>query len=312
MSSKQLLRSALGMLLLSLGSPARAWGPVGHKAVAMIAESRLSPQALQAIEDILGPGARLDIISSCADKFIYEKDRSCAGLFTMQGESAPTKPWHFIDIPVNVDIPHDARPSETPMMDFCPGGSDCVVAQIRREATLLGEPGAAPDDKRMALMFLVHFIGDVHQPMHGATDEPDDHGGNLKAMRAILHLGRPVNLHSIWDAAIDDPAKVDYRLPDETLTSEARALAASLAGDISDQDATAWTKDEDLAGRAALESHFIAQTVIYPAYKASQGRDLLKDYQDKMQPLAHRRIEMAGVRLAALLERALGAVASPR
>jgi hypothetical protein len=158
----------------------------------------------------------------------------------------------------------------------------------------------------MALMFLVHFVGDVHQPLHNVAD---DFGGNLKIMRKITYQGKPVNLHSIWDSEIDDPAKVDYRLPESALTAQAEALARALEGGIRDEGS--WTQG-DLAAAASLESHSLAQTVIYPEYWESHGDDDLADYQAKMQPIAFRRIQMAGVRLAVLLEEAFGTPAPSR
>ena len=297
MNARRFAFPLLSALILASGSSSRAWGPVGHKTVGMIAQSRLSPQALRAIAAILGLGVSLEKIANCPDQFVFTPDRNCAGAFTMQGDPLPTKPWHYINIPV------DASADATSMMSYCPQDA-CVVAQIRKDVAVLKDPAAPLDDKRMALMFLVHFVGDVHQPLHSATDTPDDFGGNRKIMHAITYLGKPLNLHSIWDEEIDDPAKVDYRLPADVLTAQAETLARALEAGL--QVEAAWTTG-DLAGAAALESHAIAQTVIYPAYRASDGQDLLADYRAKMQPIAYRRIQMAGVRLAALLEQALGA-----
>ena len=262
-----------------------------HKAIALIAQSRLSPQALQAIEAILAPGVNLEKIANCPDDLAFAMVRTCAGLFTIppQGD---TKSWHSIRIPVDADV--DAAS----IMTYCPQGS-CVVAQIPKDVAVLQDPAAALDDRRAALMFLVHFVGDEHQPMHGATDVPDDHGGGLKFMNNISYAGKPLSLHRVWDYAMADPAKVDWSLPDDVLTAQASALALALGAGLP-SGATS-----DFAVEAALESHDIARTVIYPAYRASHGDDSLADYRAKMQPIAYRRIQLASVRLAALLELAL-------
>ena len=260
----------------------------------------MSPQALQAVQAILGPDASLDKIANCPDEFVFTPDRSCAGIFTISGDPAATKPWHFINFPIIAD--------EASMMSYCPQG-DCVVAQIPKDAAVLKDPAASLQDKRMALMFLVHFVGDVHQPLHSATDFPDDAGGNFKWMHAIgSKTGRQTNLHTLWDGAIEDPAKVDYHLPDADLTAQAEEIARAL--ETGPEDTASWTTATDLAATAAQESWNIAKTVIYPAYRASFGNDKLADYQAKMQPIAYRRIQLAGVRLAALLEQALAAAPS--
>jgi hypothetical protein len=298
MNARRFTFPTLAALFLALGSSSWAWGPVGHKAVAMIAQSRLSPQALKAIAAILGPGVSLHQIASCADDFAYSSNANCAGLFTVPGDPAASKPWHFIDIPVT------AKVDATSMMTYCPQDA-CSVAQIHKDVAVLQNPSAALNDKQVALMFLVHFVGDSHQPLHSETGVPDDRGGNLKLMNKIIYQGKPVNLHAIWDDAMEDPAKVDYQLPQATLTAQAQSLVSSLDGLPVDPS---WTTG-DLAAEAALEGQGIAQSTIYPAYNASQGNDLLADYQSEMQPIAYRRIKMAGVRLAFLLEQALGSSA---
>jgi len=289
---------ALGLCLSCLGVPLRAWGPVGHKAVAMISQARLNRETSAAVESILGPGITLDRIADCADNLIYGQT-DCGGVFTINVATGfATMRWHFIDLPVPGDIDADA------IMDHCPGGVNCVVARISLEARMLRDSGASLQDRRTALMFLVHFVGDIHQPLHAATGKPDDHGGNLKLMHNILLDGQPISLHKLWDGVITHPAQTDFHLPDAVLTSRAREMAHALGSGINDRDADSWA-DGDWAVRAALESHSIAQKVIYPAYAASQGNDLLADYQERMQAIADRRVQMAGVRLAALLERVL-------
>jgi hypothetical protein len=264
-----------------------------------MAQSRLSPQALSALEAILGPGVSLEEIATCPDNLAFAPNPtlSCAGFtISLQVDPAATKLWHTIR------IPFDANVDAASIMNYCPQ-DNCVVAQIHKDVAVLRDAGASLEDKRTALMFLVHFVGDVHQPLHSATGVPDDGDGWLKVMHAISYLGKPLNLHQVWDDAMDDPSQVNSSLPDGTLTAQAETLAHTLGG-AGLQDAASWATG-DLAVEAALESHDIAQTVIYPAYEASQGNDSLADYRAKMQPIAYRRIQTASVRLSALLEQAL-------
>lgn len=275
---------------------ARAWGPVGHKAVGLIAQNRLSPEALKTMEGILGPGVGLDRISNCADKIIYG-EQNCADAFTITVATGfGTMPWHFINIPVTADA------DESSMMDFCPEIASCVVARIRKNVLVLQDPTASLDDKRTALMFLVHFVGDVHQPLHGSNGDPHDQGGGFKKMPSIIYQGKPMSLHSIWDSALDEPAENDFRLPDPVLTSRARKLVDRLEERfMNDASVGAWSRG-DIASKAALESHSLARAIIYPDYDSSQGNDRLSDYQSRLRFIAEQRVYMAGVRLASLLE----------
>lgn len=299
-------RSVQLVILFLLISPTtlRAWGPVGHKAIGMIAQNRLSPETFKSIEGILGSGVSLDQIAACADKLIYG-EQNCAGAFTINASTGfGTMPWHFINIPV------PANADQASMMSYCPGGVNCVVAQIHKDTLILQDPKTSLDDKRTALMFLVHFVGDVHQPLHGSDGDPHDQGGGFKMMNNIVYQGKPMNLHSLWDSAIGDPAENDFRLPDSTLTGHAKDLADRLEAGLKNVNTSSWLQG-DIVGKAALESHSIAQTVIYPAYVANQGNDLLADYQVRMRSIAEQRIYMAGVRLAALLESALKPASVP-
>ena len=301
------LAAALTAALSLCGAdPARAWGPVGHKAVAMIAQAQLSPRALAMVRQLLGKsadGREIDLheIANCADGFSYGGVRGCAGAFEMVGEPGPSKPWHFIDIPLSAERADDA---------YCPGGKDCVSAQIQENVKTLRDPRASRSQKQTALAFLVHFVGDIHQPLHCADDA--DRGGNAKAVDVVFQ--KPLNLHSVWDDALERPADVFWRLPQETLTAQAERLVPAVRGQrIEDAQAAACLAQADPAdvSVAAMEaeSWCIAKRVIYPQYALDGGRianasfdDIGDAYRRRMQPIAFRRIELAGLRLAKLIE----------
>ncbi len=265
--------------------PAAAWSANGHRAVALIAAARLSDAAKQAVTAILGPGVTLDAIAPCADDIRGRSGFDCAGL--PLAAEPQSEPWHFIDVPVNAS-PAGAADLEA----FCPNGA-CVVDQIRAAMKTLSDPAASQAQKQVALMFLVHFVGDEHQPLHCANEVVagvNDRGGNLKA---VTFAGAQINLHSLWDHQIqpsdaNDPAATSAR------------LAAALQG----QDVSSWLAG-DFVAAAAFESFTLAKTVVYPAYYASDPKSLGADYQAKMTPIVDQRLERAGVRLAALLESAL-------
>src|SRR5208282_1288401 len=195
--------SPLWILAFSLAiwpRPAEAWGPVGHKAIAMIAQSRLDPQTLQKIRMIMGRNINLDWIANCADVFAHSDGPVlCAGTVTMDGDPEQSKPWHFIDIPIS------ESPNASSLTGYCPNQQDCVVAQIRKDMDVLQDPGASMEAKQLALVYLVHFVGDAHQPLHCADD--NDEGGNFKPVDVEARSGdnKYLNLHQVWDHAIDNP-----------------------------------------------------------------------------------------------------------
>jgi len=314
--------------------PAAAWSENGHRTVGQIAQDLLQQQAqagdaqsqaaLTAIQGLLGSNFSLSALAPCADS-VRELDEetgnkratgstfSCGGL-TLSVDPA-TEPWHFVNVPITA--------SDTPDSIAAQCGNDaCVVAQIQDDMKTLQDPSAAQADKQKALMFLVHFVGDEHQPLHCATeivDGRDDRGGNEKNVK---FNNLTLNMHALWDHLIQKTDNVN----DPAALSQ--QLEASLPSDTS-----AWTSG-DFVTQAALESFSIAQQTIYPAYYSASSGESLKasvrkpnvasrtsaqvdevgakgpsvalpsDYQSKMQPIVYQRLQMAGVRLAALLKQA--------
>ncbi len=269
---------------------ANAWGPLGHKAIALVAQERLSPGARKAVQDLLGGNVGLDKIANCADSMLFAKGvYDCAGAFGVQSDpEKKTQPWHYISLPIAEDH------SPATVMNYCPNGKDCVVEQVRRQATTLGNPKASREQKQLALMYLVHIVGDEHQPLHCAED--DDIGGNKKQ---TVFMGVKKNLHSLWDDLI---MAEDWKVQDKM---DPAPLAAELRLIIAANDSSSWTTG-DFITETALESNTLAKTKIHDQYKKDKGQNLGLAYQKEMQPRAKLRLAKAGVRLATLLEQALG------
>jgi hypothetical protein len=264
---------------------ALAWSANGHRAVALIAASRLSPAAKQGVADILGPNVSLDAIAWCADDIRGKTGFDCAGLQLVA--EPQSQPGHFLDVPISA-APADGAALEA----WCTGGA-CVVDQIRAEVKTLQNSATSQADKQVALMFLVHFVGDVHQPLHCADESVNgvnDRGGNLKN---VVFEGVPLNLHSLWDHQIQP-----------TDANDPAATSARLIADLSGKDLSSWLSG-DYVVTAALESFGIAKSVAYPSYYGSDPNSLGQSYQAQMTPIIDGRLERAGVRLAALLETAL-------
>jgi hypothetical protein len=280
-------RLIFGVLIFALlPSHLCAWGGLGHRTVAIIAKHRLSPKALQQVQVILGPKTSLADIATCADD-IKRHPVKC-GSFMLNADHRSSG-WHFIDIPIT------ATPTATTLTQYCRNhGKDdqCSTEQIKHKLVTLKDPKADQSEKQIALMFLVHLVGDLHQPLHNATD--GDSGGNAKLIRfmATPHTRKPMNLHHLWDNIIMKNSEVKKHRPE--------ALAAELERDMAGKNTAAWAQGE-IINVAALESFNIAKMRIYPAYSQSGGDDVGRDYQNEMQPIAFEQVEKAGVRLAALL-----------
>ncbi len=180
------MRKTALIALLAITVPTYAWGPEGHSLIARIAEAQLTPEVHAKVVAILGAGVSMASVSSWPD--------------SIRRERAETGPWHYIDIPI--DKPH------RDMARDCAKG-DCVVQKIEDFEAVLRDPNAAPTARREALMFVIHFVGDMHQPLHSSDDK--DKGGNDKK---VTFNGRAMNLHSLWDSGLLSPmGKEDELFP---------------------------------------------------------------------------------------------------
>jgi hypothetical protein len=253
-------------MLASLGlaetsRPALAWGRMGHRAAAKLAEARLSASARAAVRSLLEPGESLADASTWAD----EHRRALAG----------SGPWHYVNVPITAER-YDAR--------FCPA-EGCVVVKISDFRRILADTTASRGDRQQALRFLVHFVQDMHQPLH--VGDRGDRGGNDLQLQ---FFGRGSNLHSVWDSRLFER---EYR--DES------ALLADLSAAASG-DSEAWTTgtvedwaDESLA--AARRAYRLPGS----ERELRPGSKLERDYLDANLPVARRRLAQSGVRLAAML-----------
>ncbi|HEY6515570.1 MAG TPA: S1/P1 nuclease [Steroidobacteraceae bacterium] len=251
-------------------STAWAWGREGHRIVALIAADRLTPAARAQVADILGADARnaMEGTSIWADE--------------IRDQRPETGRWHYVDIEISAKGYDAARD--------CPGG-DCVVAQILKDERLVADSRLATPARAEALRFLIHFVGDLHQPLHCADHH--DRGGNSVQVKLG---GEEKNLHSVWDTAIvsglgDDPV----------------AVAADLDSQITPREAEAWRRGGPVDW--ANESFAIAKHDIYGPLRGAHAEDgaiqLPDDYVLRERPVVAEQLEKAGVRLAMVLNRAL-------
>jgi hypothetical protein len=241
-----------GIVILGASFSALAWGTEGHQVIALIAEKELTPAAREEVDRLLAlePGATMASISTWADEH----------------RTPQTAAWHYVNFPRG-DCNYE------PERD-CPDGR-CVVDAIERQAKILGSN--APDEQRLkALKYLVHFVGDVHQPLHGGHQ--DDKGGNTYQLQSFM---RGSNLHAVWDSGLI-----------KNLNENAETIASRLA---KGPQAEKWTPVQ-----AAEEScQIVATPGFYP------GRLVGGDYADQFTPTMEGRLGLAGKRLAELMNRRL-------
>jgi hypothetical protein len=255
-----------------------AWGAVGHKTIAFIAQDRLTPEAWKAVHEILGPSKDLVSVCTWADTIAHVRPE--------------TAPWHYIQVNVRYEQ------NRYDLSGVC-RDHQCVVDQIEKDEEVLRNRWTSHSEKRDALKFLVHFVGDVHQPLHCAED--NDRGGNEKWFRYYGSAKHPnrftwVNLHGFWDNLVEPRAK-----------ENPRRLATRLEQSLTEDQITSW--QDGTPKDWAYESFQIARDNIYselpagPLLKKNRwGMDLPQDYYtDRMKKIVNERLLKAGLRLAGLL-----------
>jgi hypothetical protein len=251
----------LPVLTCALASiaPCFGWGRTGHQLVAKIASQFLNPRARTQVASLLGPDT-MESIASWADE--------------IRAQRKETGPWHFIDIPITVR----SGQWET----SCPS-EGCIVRKTDELVAFLRSGKGTPIERTEALKFLVHFLGDMHQPLH--CGENHDRGGN--DVPVVFH-GKPTNLHSIWDVGIleqmvaQDPG---------FLTNPLEGLGWW----------TRWRMRHGTVPAWAWKSHDVSRDVVYGKLSPERPAPVANDYIAAASPVIHRQIQMGGVRLAAVL-----------
>jgi hypothetical protein len=185
------MRRTIVTLLLLLLAPGQAWcwGDEGHQAVARIAAAHLTERARQAVAALLNQDATFTAPPGAADSLAEAMARAAIWPDHMPGGKGPTAPWHYIDIGLFEGPSHIA--------ERCPQGN-CIVAKMKEYLVNLKQhraDGAWPESKE--LVFLIHFAGDIHQPLHCVSDA--DAGGNCVNVAGFDPMH---NLHAVWDITL--------------------------------------------------------------------------------------------------------------
>ncbi|MGN6514135.1 MAG: S1/P1 nuclease [Lysobacteraceae bacterium] len=272
----RLLQACLLSVLLAASPATLAWGALGHRLVAALAQAHL------------GPAARREVAALLAG----EPDPTLAGVATWADHLRDDHPdlaratarWHYADT-------LDPDCAYLPPRDCAAGG--CAYAAIEAQRRILADRAQPLAVRREALKWLVHLVADLHQPLHASHRR--DRGGNAWQV-SLRRDGRTVgtSLHAVWDYDVLDAAGL--RLP---------AYLARL-------QAAPWPPRHGGVGTplawAEESCRLVDARGLYPP-----GHKLDARYLDAMRPLAEERLRVAAWRLAALLDATLGpARATPR
>lgn len=265
-----LLVAAAAASLLS--GPAFAWGKTGHRVVAAIADTQLSGIARAKVEEILDPGESLDEAANWPDEM-----RAAPGEF-WQKKAAP---WHYVTL-------------NGTTYDHAPPEGDALEA-LGRFTRILQDPNASREDKKTALRFIIHLVGDLHQPLH--VGKCCDRGGNEVK---VTFFGKPTNLHSVWDSQLIDEQQLSFT-----------ELATKLERHISNEDVVKWwdPNPRDWISESAhiRDSLYPATNTLSPAKgnvpaTPNAVPDLSYVYVFTFTPVVERRLSQGGIRLAAYLD----------
>lgn len=254
-------RLLAGLLLPFLPLQGYSWGPNGHRIVAEIASHHLTPQARKAIQLLLGRQS-LAMISNWPD-FIKSDTTH---------KYDHTSRWHYLDFPAEADAAKFDAVLKSAKGENLYSQTQALIGQLK-------SPTVSKEQKIFALTFLVHLIGDMHQPLHVGRDE--DQGGNKVT---VYWFDRSTNLHRVWDEHLIDFQQLSY-------TEYAKALDIAPAATVSKLQSGSvrdWM----------FESHVLADKVYA---KTKEGDKLSYHYNYWFQEDLNQQLLKGGLRLAATL-----------
>ena len=274
------------LALFAAVRPAHAYWEYGHESVARIAWEQMRPDTRRQVAALLRQGRLLET-PECPVATIEQASVWADCIKPLGDRFAYVYSWHY----QNVDVckPFDLK---SPCKD-----GNCVSAQIERNARLLADPKVPTRERLMALALLVHFVGDLHQPMH-AGDHQDLGGNKVAASYGIV--GGRANLHSIWDGwlaerAISTPPSGPSAILAQVPATERERIAS---GTVEDWSREMWGKARDLAYKTLVGDPCGNGPIERPTLTEAQVRELIPEVRTD--------VVEGGIRLARLIDDALG------
>ena len=256
---KKLLLLVLMLPTLLFGND--EWGKVGHRIVGEIAERQLTDEVKELVYNILD-GESLSSVSTWADEMRSNPDWR------------PYDKWHYVNLPLDKEYGDMEHTQEN------------VVIIINRAIAILKSPSADKEMKKFYLKYLVHLVGDLHQPMH--TGQYEDYGGSKIRLKFKGRKGveTNTNLHVLWDSNLIDDFKMSFTEWSNHL--ENKMSRTEINPSMQTLNPVDWT----------YESHQHAKDI----YENTKEGDYLSyDYIYKYQPVLEERLYLAGKRLGTLL-----------
>ncbi len=251
------VRGFIFLICSLVATEANAWGPEGHRVSGMIADQNLLPEVKRKIQEDFNINSLADV-SVWADRVRDERENGR---------------WHYCNIKES-ETTYDRKRD-------CPHG-ECVVEVIKRFKNILSKDDFSAAQKEEALKYLVHFVGDIHQPLH-LGNKIDFGGGTIR----VMYLGKTSTLHYLWDGGF-------INFEDQPLKPYSQKLSAR----ISKEDKIEWSRASIDAW--ANESRKYALEVAYPL-ETSSRHGLYKNYITKSREMMELRLSQAGIRLSHLL-----------
>ena len=257
-----------------------AWGVQGHRLVALIATDQLSPTAKLNVDWLL-PGSSLADVAVWADQYV--------------ADNSQTGPWHYVNIPAEASG-YDRNRDCPRQPGVAAGGRsdrwrDCAVDRILYHQARVADTSLDRADRATALKFLVHFVGDLHQPLHaldvarGGNDIPVVAFGSATCGRSD-GTSSPCNLHGVWDSTLI----ARRQLGDRQYLAALSAQIASRRTTLVSSSPAEW----------AMESHDLAKRALLPR----QGTVDDAYYRTHIS-VVDERLVLGGLRLAAALNQSL-------
>ena len=283
-----MIRRLILVLLIALApSPAFAWWEYGHETVATIAYLNVSPRTRAEIDRLLRQARLLDT-PACPARTIEQASVWPDCIKTLGERFSYASTWHY----QNVDV---CRPFD--QASACRDGN-CVSAQIERNMRLLANRSLPVRERIFALAFVVHLMGDLHQPMHAG--DRDDLGGNRVSASYGVIAGR-TNLHSIWDGYLADRGISEPPGGPRGILSELGEadMVAMRTGTVSDWARESWQV-----------SHDFAYATVYPdpcGPPPAERPVVTEETTRRLVPVIRRQVARGGLRLARLLDEAFQA-----
>ncbi|MDE2369252.1 MAG: hypothetical protein KGN16_09780 [Burkholderiales bacterium] len=292
-----LIALATALAAAAVPGAALAWGDEGHEVIGTLAYKRLTPKARKAVDALLARDndalTKPDFTSrtTWADKY-RDSDRSSTQLRYLA-----TRQWHFVDVEIDggsLDAACFGRPALPDGTAASAGPAEaCVVDKLVQFKQELADPATPAAEKTLALKFIMHFVGDIHQPLHASDHQ--DRGGNAVAVE-VPPSTRQSNLHAYWDTYLV-----------QRLGTTVAAAAANVRQVITKSKVQAWSGGtiDDWAGESFAQAKATAYDFqgekTFVDDHGGTGELLDANYEARALPVARQALAKAAVRLANLL-----------